>query len=295
MVALYPLPNAPLTLDTTIAMIEQNNPDLLISPPHVLDGLASDPKLLKEMSSKVSMIGFGGGPISQQTGRILTQHFRLFSIYGTSEMGIIHKIAPTGPWDSDGWNSVQAHPKDNIEFRKLYGNSYEAVLLRNPEFEEEQPVFKVFPKVKEWSTKDIFSPDPSREGFWIYQGRVDDLIILNNGQTVNPVGYEQKISNGPLVAQAVMHGTGRPQVALIVELLAPQPSLDHESEGFAERLWPAVNECNELFPPQASVNKSHIVFTTPGKPLPRSGKGTVQRAPTMELYREELNALYNNI
>ena len=276
-------------------MIERNNPDLLISPPHVLDGLALDPKLLKEVSSKVSMIGFGGGPLSPKTGRILTQHFRLFSIYGTSEMGIIHKIAPTSVWDSNGWNSVQAHPKDNVEFRRLHANNYEAVLLRNPDFEEEQPVFKMFPQVKEWSTKDIFSPDTSREGFWIYQGRVDDRIILNNGQTVNPVGYEQRISNSPLVAQAIMHGTGRPQVALIIELLPQQQCVEREHQAFVEQLWGAINECNELFPPQASVNQSHVIFTTPEKPLPRSGKGTVQRAPAMELYREELNTLYDGI
>ncbi|KAL9120029.1 MAG: hypothetical protein Q9187_003419 [Circinaria calcarea] len=295
MVVLYPLPDAPLTLGTTMAMVEQNNPDLLISPPHVLDGLALDPKLLQEVSSKVTMIGFGGGPLSKETGRILSQYFRLFSIYGTSEMGIVHKIVPNGVWDNQGWNSVQAHPKDNIEFRQLQSSDYEAVLLRNPEFEEEQPVFKLFPEVREWSTKDIFSPDTNREGFWIYQGRVDDLIILNNGMTVNPVGYEQKISSSPLVAGAFMHGTGRPQVALVIELLAPQESLNLKNESFAERLWPAISECNELFPPQASVDKSHIIFTPPGKPLPRSGKGTVQRAPAMELFSEELNALYEYI
>ncbi|KAI9654966.1 MAG: hypothetical protein M1821_005719 [Bathelium mastoideum] len=294
MVADFPLPMASLTLDTALSMIRQNDPDLLIAPPQILDALAEDEAALKEVSKKVSLIGFGGGPLSRATGDRLSQRFRLFSIYGTSEMGIIHKITPSRNWDQGAWNSVKVHPLDNIEFRPLATRSqhHEAVIIRNNEFEDEQPIFKVFPDLYEWSTKDIFQPDVARPGFMIYQGRLDDLIILSDGSTVNPVGYEQRISQHAMAAAAIMYGTGRPHVALLIELKQPQLIAESGRDALVERIWSAVEECNEIFPPQAKVSKESIVFANPDKPLPRAGKGTVQRIPAFEMFAKELNDLY---
>lgn len=67
----------------------------------------------------------------------------------------------------------------------------------------------------------MFSPDPHREGFWAYQGRVDDILILSNGGTVNPSGFEAKVSAAPFVKQAIMCGTGKPATTLLVELFDP--------------------------------------------------------------------------
>ncbi|KAF4631134.1 hypothetical protein G7Y89_g6998 [Cudoniella acicularis] len=290
MVVLFPLPKSPLTFETAMEMIRCNSPDLLLAPAHVLDGIASDVTRIQEVSTKVSMISFGGGPLSKSTGDILTQHFRLFGMYGTSEMGTIHKIVPYGTWDSRTWNSWKPHPGDNIEFRRLQDDSYEAIVHRNNAANGEQPVFKLFPDLQEWSTRDMFSPDPHREGFWAYRGRVDDLIILNNGGTINPSGYEEKISSVPFVSQAIMYGTGMPHPALLVEVFELQ---GQEASDLMDELWAAVVECNQIFPPQSSISRSRIMTTTSSKPLPRSAKGMVQRGPALELYREELNQLYD--
>lgn len=80
-----------------MAMIRGNDPDLLIAPAFILDGISADPKYIEEVSSKVKWIAFGGGPLSKPTGDILTLHFRVFGVYGTSEMGTVPKIVPSGP------------------------------------------------------------------------------------------------------------------------------------------------------------------------------------------------------
>lgn len=269
-------------------MIRWNSPDLLLAPPHVLDGVASDMKYIKEVSDKVSMISFGGGPLSEHTGDILTKHFRVFGMYGTSEIGTVHKIAPCGPWDTKSWNSWKPHPRDNMQFRQLEDDNYEAVIVRNTVTEEEQAVFKLFPSLQEYATKDMFGPDPNREGFWTYRGRVDDLIILSNGGTVNPLRYEHMISSAPFVKSAMMCGTGKPQPALLVELFEESSS----SSGIIDDLYALVDETNNEFPPQTSISKSHIVITSSSKPLPRSAKGSIQRASALELYRAEIDQLY---
>ncbi|PQE07334.1 NRPS-like enzyme protein [Rutstroemia sp. NJR-2017a WRK4] len=288
---LFPLPDSPVTWATALEMIRHNSPDLLLAPAHVLDGLASDIKYINEISQKVSMVSFGGGPLSESTGDILTKHFRVFGMYGTSEIGTIHKIIPTGPWDTRTWNSWKPHPKENMQFRHLQDDVYEAVIVRNSSVEEEQAVFQMFPKLQEYPTKDMFSPDPHREGFWSYRGRVDDLIKLSTGGSVNPSKYEEMISSAPFVKAAVMCGTGKPKTALLVELLEPLS----EGSSVLEDLYALVDATNNEFPPQTSIAKSHIVITSPSKPLPRAAKGSVQRAPALELYRAEIDGLYGYI
>lgn len=162
---IYPLPDAPVTWATAREMIRHDSPDLLLAQPYVLDGLASDIKNIKEISGKVSMVSFGRGPLSKSTGDILTKHFRVFSMYGSTEIRSIHKIVPRGPWDTRSWNSLKPHPKENMQFRQLQDDIYEAVIVRNSDIEHEQSVFKIFPTLREYSTKDLFSPDPHREGF----------------------------------------------------------------------------------------------------------------------------------
>ncbi|KAI9686108.1 MAG: hypothetical protein M1820_010697 [Bogoriella megaspora] len=294
MVVLFPLPDAPYNTDTLRSMIEHNNPSLIIAPPHVITGVAQDAALLQSVLSRASMIGFGGGPLSPEIGSTLTERFRLWSIYGTSETGLVHKITPSSSWDREAWNSIMPHPRDNIEFRPVSGDAYEAVVVRNEEFEEEQPVFKIYTDLREWSTRDIFRPDPYREGFWIYQGRIDDIIILANGNTVNPLGYEQKLSQHPLVIQAIMYGSGRPQPALIVELEQSERVIGQGHGYLLEQIWSAITTCNDFFPPQASVSSSHVLFTMPDKPLPRAPKGAVQRPSTFKLYQRELDKLYDS-
>ena len=295
-VVIYPLPQSPLSLNTAIEMIRHNNPDLLIAPSFILDGLAVSTELMQEISSKISMIGYGGGPLPKHNGDTLARTFTLLSLYGTSEIGTLHKVVPTDAPKPPSWNSMKPHSGENIQFRHLHYSSFEAVVVRNDS--SNQPAFKLFPDQHEWPTKDVFTPDPDPDlpGFWIYQGRVDDFLILSNGSTVSPLGFEQRLAQHPSIKGALMCGTGRIQPALLVELAAvgdgDVPDVD---AGIDDALWSLVEACNELFPPQASIARSHIILTAPEKPLPRSAKGTVQRSRATEIYLQELDNLYGTV
>jgi len=286
MVVLYPLPNAPLTTETAIGMIRQNNPEFLLAPPHILDGLASDANLMEEVASKVSQIGFAGGPLASATGETLARRFKVFTMYGTSEIGLTHKTIPHGPWDSKLWNSFKPHPKDNYEFRLAGEDIYEAVIVRNANYEEVQPVFKAFPSLQEYHTKDFFVKDPNQDGFWIYGGRIDNSIILSNGGTVDPAWFEETLTMSPLVKRALMCGNGKIQAAILVE-----PNDPNDPEIF-EEVWKVVDGCNDNAGPCAVVEKSHVIITSPDRPIPTTAKGSIQRKAALELYEKEFENLY---
>ncbi|TGO41736.1 hypothetical protein BHYA_0017g00460 [Botrytis hyacinthi] len=141
----------------------------------------------------------------------------------------------------------------------------------------------------------ISIPHPSIPDLWAYSSRSDDIIVLLTGEKTNPTTMEQTISHHPEVQAALLAGTARFQTALLIELVPSQNSeklYTVERAHTIERIWPKIEEANQDCPQHAKVAKTHILFTTPEKPMERAGKGTIQRKPTLDLYSEELDKLY---
>ncbi|KAJ8060197.1 hypothetical protein OCU04_010541 [Sclerotinia nivalis] len=103
---------------------------------------------------------------------------------------------------------------------------------------------------------------------------------------------EQQIAHHPEVRAALVIGTHRFQTALLVELISPQILSTVERAEAIERIWPIIQEANQECPRHAKITKSHILFTSPDRPMGRSGKGTVQRQPTLDIYAREVDKLY---
>jgi len=53
-----------------------------------------------------------------------------------------------------------------------------------------------------------------------------------------------------------------------------------------------VKKANVPEPKHPHIKEGFITFTSSGKPFPRASKGTVQRAPAVQLYKTEISALY---
>ena len=86
------------------------------------------------------------------------------------------------------------------------------------------------------------------------------------------------------VSATLVAGQGRFEAALLVEPLSILVMTTKDTADFIERLWLTIQEANQQSPAQATVSKSHILFTSPGKPMSRASKGTVQRRATLENY-----------
>ena len=186
------------------------------------------------------------------------------------------------------------HPSLGAEFRHVTGDEYELVFVRSPEREPHLMMFAVFPELQEYHTRDLFirHPDENKADLWRYSARADDVVVFLNGEKTNPVSMEQHITaSNPDVTGVLVAGAQRFQASLIVELSGKSLS-PSERAAFIEKLWPSIEEANAVCPAHARVAKTHIMFTTPEKPMLRAGKGTIQRAGTLGLYAQELEALY---
>lgn len=237
------------------------------------------------------------GDLPQPVGDIVARKLRIVNGYGASELGILNVIHATGRWDPlKDWRYLHFHPQLGVEFRHVSGDEYEAVMVRTPEREGHQFPFAIFPDRQEYHTNNLMlrHPDPAKSDLWRPSARLDDVIVFLDGEKTNPVSMKGHIlASNPEVTGALVVGAQRFQAALIVELGRSEAGLSTSDRAAAiESLWPSIQQANEECPAHARIAKSHILFTTPEKPMLRAGKGTVQRAGTLAMYAAELDALY---
>lgn len=55
---------------------------------------------------------------------------------------------------------------------------------------------------------------------------------------------------------------------------------------------PTIEEANSIAPAHSRIFKEMILFTSEGKPLPLTPKGTLMRKAAIKLYEKEINALW---
>jgi len=248
--------------------------------------IATNPELLKFLSERLEVIVFGGADLPKAHGDKLAAHFKFWNSNGSTETGAWPLVHPQGECIGEDWQYIRPHPLVGIEFRPI-GDKFEAVVVRNSDKEYEQPVFKVFPDLQEFHTKDLFSPHPTKAGLWIFQGRADDIIILTNGQMCDPKIMEHAVAGHPQIRGAVMLGTGKDFPVLLVELVPGT-----EEAGILEMLWPIIEEANQFYRTNSGISKSAVLFLDHARPLPRAAKGSVQRGPALKLYQQKLDQIW---
>ncbi|GLB20862.1 putative NRPS-like protein biosynthetic cluster [Aspergillus tubingensis] len=252
------------------------------------------PSIVLELSQSADLLEYCGNHLEYM---MYSRKLRIVNGYGASELGILNVIHATGRWDPlKDWRYLHFHPQLGVEFRHVSGDEYEAVMVRTPEREGHQFPFAIFPDRQEYHTNNLMlrHPDPAKSDLWRPSARLDDVIVFLDGEKTNPVSMKGHIlASNPEVTGALVVGAQRFQAALIVELGRSEAGLSTSDRAAAiESLWPSIQQANEECPAHARIAKSHILFTTPEKPMLRAGKGTVQRAGTLAMYAAELDALY---
>ncbi|KAF7939130.1 uncharacterized protein EAE97_007211 [Botrytis byssoidea] len=276
---IYPLVGVPPFAKLVVDGLRYTKADCVLLAPPFVEEVGKNYELLNFLAKSVDYLMYAGGDVSQVAGDKISERVKLFMVIGSTESGVIPNIRPARQWPTKDWKYFYFNPHAGIDFRHQSDNQYEAVIIRDPVLEKRQPVFSVFPELDEWGTHDLYSPHPSIPDIWAYSGRSDDIIVLLTGEKTNPTTMEQTISHHPEVQAALVAGTARFQTALLIELV---PSQNAKKLSTVERAHAIERICYE---------NSYIVYD-PGKANGKTGKGTIQRKPTLDFYSEELGKLY---
>ncbi|KAK5140280.1 hypothetical protein LTR04_003069, partial [Oleoguttula sp. CCFEE 6159] len=231
----------------------------------------------------------GGAPVSSHAGDIASKKVQFMNILGGTEGSTPQQLLI----ESSDYLYHNFGPTSGVVLRPVSDDLYELVIERRKGSEAQQCIFMTFPELQEFSMKDLYSrhPDPAKADHWRYRGRADDVIVFQNGQKLNPLTMEATMCKHRDVQAMLVVGSGRFQAALLVELRdGAMAGMDHDDK--VEAIWPVVEEANEECPRHGRLTKSLVGFTSKDKPMARAGKRSVQRAPTVALYKDEIDQAY---
>ncbi|EED15544.1 NRPS-like enzyme, putative [Talaromyces stipitatus ATCC 10500] len=290
-IPLFPLPGKPPSTEGFLSAVKHGEFHWAFLLPVILEELSKDTQALDLVASKLQYLFYTGGSLPHLPGEIILSRIPIFSGLGSSECSAFPQLIQTtsdGKEFTETWKYVSIHPAAGAEFRHRLDDQYELVIVKSATTHEAQPVFTVFPKLTEYETRDLFTPHPTLPNLWRHRGRRDDIVVFINGEKTNPISFEQEVLKHPEVRAALVGGNQRFEACLLIETIEPI----EDGREFVDRIWPVVQEANGKCPAHARVDKSKILVLDTSKPMLRAGKGTVQRQGTLQLYADEINALY---
>ncbi|KAL2115272.1 hypothetical protein VTJ04DRAFT_10935 [Mycothermus thermophilus] len=281
----------PLTADLAVDCLKYSGADATLLPPSILEEMSTSNDAIAALK-RLGWVGFGGGNLATEAGdRLVSKGVTLVNMISTTE------FAPYPVyWQPDPklWQWFIYNPDlFGCEWRPSGDqDTYEMVIKRKGKEPGFQGIFYTFPNAQEYNTKDLYRPHPSLPDHWIYAGRSDSIIVFSNGEKLNPVSIEDTMMSHPLVKGAIVVGTNHFQPALILEPVE-YPKDDEETAKFIDRVWPTVVKANQETPAHGQIGRQYITLARPDKPFLRSGKGTIQRAVTIRMYKDEIEQIYS--
>lgn len=142
-----------------------------------------------------------------------------------------------------------------------------------------------------YATKDLFEPHPSIPRAWKYICRLDDTIVLVNGEKFNPVAMEGTVRSNKHVAEAVVFGAGRPYLGMLV-VPAPCTSANTSSE-ILDIVWPTIISANKNADEFARISRTMIKVLPHNCEYPRTDKGSIIRQAFYRTYEAEIQEIYD--
>lgn len=254
-----------------------------ILPPSVVEQLLHESNGL-ELIKQLDIVCYAGGPLSRASGDQISKVTMVCQFYGSTEVGQIRQLVPR----LEDWSYMEFHPDTRIRFQPSDDDAFELVVLADATTEESASLNHNYPEVKEWHTKDLFRPHPTKKNLWHFHGRKDDILVLSNGEKLNPVPMESQLQALPSVSGALVTGQNRFQPALLIEM----NNMKGENESdLIDQIWPTVESANINMPGHGRIIRSMILLVK--KPFVRGGKGTVVRKLTEHAYADEIEDLYS--
>lgn len=281
-------PDRPMTTDLFGQVVKATRPANAMLPPSIIEELSSSEEGRKSLQRFHTVI-FSGAPLSPAAGNRLASNIQTCSFFGSSEAGVIPVLVAE---DKKDWEYFEWNPSYGVQMLPVAEGLYELILCRPGNSNRDlHGIFHVFPDRYTYNTNDIFSPHPTKPNLWRFQGRLDDVIVLSNGEKFNPTLIEETIESHTLISKAIVVGQGRFQAALLVEPRWDQLGETSE-DSFLDQIWPVVQEANRLAPGHGKLFRSKLGMASKAKPFKTSPKGSISRRQVVIDYAQEIEEIY---
>ncbi|KAF5534203.1 transferase family [Fusarium napiforme] len=269
------------------SLADHGNIDIWHFMPVYVNELGQHPEVLEKFRPS-KFIGAGGGPVSAELAAKVNEVVRVHNLFGTTEglfMGDMLVDKEDFPW-------VSFHPYAGFEYTEIEKGLFEQRAVKNEHWALHQGIFHTFPYVDEFNFKDLFVKHPRKPNLWLYMGRSNGIICLEDAQKLSPIETENMICAHPSVKGCVMIGNGQKFACLMVELredLLRDPEI---IEVLTESLGDIIDQADRNQLLRGYLRRDYIILADPKRPLPRTEKGTISRRAALKLYEEEIDMFY---
>jgi thioester reductase-like protein/acyl carrier protein len=281
--------DAPPSLSILQKILELQIAQMGMLLPILLQDIAAEPQLLP-LLSHLEGVCYGGAMLQPEIGDAICQHTRIFQNLGATETFNLPELE----WkDKKEWGWNRFHPDLNIEFVPVDDDSYELFFQRDQKKLKHQGAFWTFPDRDTYSMGDLYKRHPTDPELWMHCGRKDDIIVLANGEKTNPRAAENVIAQHPEIRSALVIGSGKSQVAVLVEVKQDStlPTLSEEAQ--MKALLRVIEKANEISPGHAQIDAQFVRCVKAGTFL-RSSKGEIQRKKTLNENVSMIEEIYQH-
>ena len=194
-------------------------------------------------------------------------------------------------WRPDGdqaWNYLRLSPeaKKHLQFEAQGDGQYELVVGAG------WPSKVATNRLDgSYATRDLFIKHPILNA-WKYSGRIDDVIVLENGEKANPLAIEGAVRQHEYVAEAVVFGVGKPHFGIAIILSPAAVGLSREE--VIDQLSPVIESSQQILPTYAKISRDMVVLMPAETEYPRTDKGTVIRKAFYRRFSEKIDSVYND-
>ncbi|KAM0489841.1 hypothetical protein ACHAP8_012159 [Fusarium lateritium] len=277
----------PLTQQHLVNIMRDNPFEIFYGVPYALKLLCETQEGIDLLRS-LKVVMYGGSACPDDLGNLLVDNgVNLVGHYGATEVGqLMTSFRPQG---DKAWNYVRENEKVGpfLKWVPRGRNLYECCVTDGwpAKVQSNQPD-------NSYATKDLFEPHPSIPRAWKYIARMDDTLVLVNGEKFNPVAMEGSIRSNKNVKEAVVFGAGRPYLGILVVpsgMWAEKPDSD-----ILEALWPTIELCNRSADSFASISKSMVKLLPWDCEYPRTDKGSVIRQACYKNFKQVIDDAYDS-
>ncbi|GKZ72631.1 putative NRPS-like protein biosynthetic cluster [Aspergillus niger] len=278
--------NLPLTAPHLLATLKDHQEiEILYAVPYALKLLSESDEGL-HMMARLELVMFGGSSCPKPIGDKLVQNgVRLVSHYGTTETGQL--MTSFRERDDLDWDYVRPGPTllPYLRWEEQMSGIYELCVLEGwpSKVASNRPD-------NSYATKDLFEKHPTKPNAWRYYARLDDTLVLENGEKANPLFIEGVARNDPNVAEAIAFGANKPRLGLF--LIPATSSRCQTDDQLIEAVFPAIERCNAELPAYAYISRDMIHVLPADAPYQKTDKGTVIRAAFYRDYQDQIDQIY---
>ncbi|KAL2012020.1 hypothetical protein VTN00DRAFT_4738 [Thermoascus crustaceus] len=259
----------PLAKQYLLDIMRAHDFEIFYGVPYALKLLAETSEGIEALA-RFKIVMFGGSACPDSLGdKLVANGVNLVSHYGATETGQL--MTSFRPREDKGWDYLR--PSDSVKpylrFEERAPGIFELICLDG----WPSKVMSNRPDGS-YATKDLFMKHPTIEAYKYY-ARLDDTIILVNGEKVNPLAMEGTIRQDGVVSEAVVFGAGKTSVGLMI--IPSEDASGLSTEQIIDRIWPAVERVQTSMPAYGHLSRDMVKVLPADTQYPRTDKGTVIR------------------